>query len=229
MKNTFTHKLLAAAAALLIVASLTACGSQDAVDASNDVPADVTSSADVSDSDASASDVVVSGGDVSGSDVVVVDDATAADSVFNAYFAAFNSGDAEKLAEVIGAPPMLAFLENAGVGSDYLLTSCRNTLSAMEGVTIVYEYTVAEADEGQLAAIAADLNALSSGAGDKVQAARVYNVNMTAYADIQSVSGSDVSASDAVSGSDAAGNALEQSSGVIRLYKYDGAWYVLGE
>lgn len=231
MKNALTRKIIAALSALFILTSLAACGNQPAQE-SVDQPA-VSSSTDVSGADVSGSDV--SGSDVSASDVVVVDDETASNNVLDAYFAALNSGDADKLVELTYAPPMADFLDGVGLGSDYLLSSFQATIDGMNAVSggyhIEYEYTVTDADEVDLTAFAAEVDALSKGSGAKVQAMRRYVVSMTAYTAQAAapVSGGDVSGAD-VSASDVVlGEKLEESEGVLRLFKFDGVWYVFGD
>lgn len=219
MKKSLMSKLLAAAAAMVMVLSLTACSNQNTtVDETPDSPVSV--------SDTTVSGGDVSASDVSGSDVVVVDDETASNSALEAYFAALNSGNVDKLVELTAAPPMMDFLSGIGLDADYLRSSFQTVIDSMKAVSgdyrIDYTYTVIDADEAAQAALAAELDALSEGAGQKVQAVRVYSVDMVAYAVPAVVSGTDVSASDAA-------EALEQSSSTLRLYKYDGVWYVFGE
>lgn len=233
MKNALTRKIMAAAAALIVVASLAGCAgkpaddvndSQPTVSASETVSGSETSGADVSGSDVSASDVSgsdVSGSDVSGSDAVVVDDATVANSVIDAYFAAFNSGDAQKLADLTCSPAMVAFLKSNGYSADFVKMNYADSIKEMKAVSggsfdLRHEYTVAEADTEQMDALKAKLNGLSAGSGDKIQAARVYQVTMKS---VEAVSSAGVSASDAF-------NVLEQSESIMYAYKYDGNWYV---
>ena len=219
MKKSLMSKLLAAAAAMVMVLSLTACSNQNTT-------VDETPDSSVSVSDTTVSGGDVSASDVSGSDVVVVDDETASNSALEAYFAALNSGNVDKLVELTAAPPMMDFLSGIGLDADYLRSSFQTVIDSMKAVSgdyrIDYTYTVTDADEAAQAALAAELDALSEGAGQKVQAVRVYSVDMAAYAVPAAVSGTDVSASDAA-------EALEQSSSTLRLYKYDGVWYVFGE
>lgn len=229
MKKSLISKIAAAAAALLAAVALTGCSVKaPADDTANDgAVTPVTSAADVSGSD-------VSGSDVSGSDVV--DDAVLADQVFNDYFFALNAGDADKLVELTAAPPLMSLLETIGAGEDYLLSSYQATIDGMKAVSggyrIAYDYTVVDAEGDQLGAVITEIEGMSAGAGEKVQAARVYTVNMKAYAaQMPVVSGADVvSATDAVSDADIPADAqvLEESESVLILYKYGGNWYVLG-
>ncbi len=228
MKKLLISKIAAAAAALLMALALTGCGAKAPADDTADegTVTPVTSAADVSGSD-------VSGSDVSGSDVV--DDAAEADRVFNEYFAALNAGDAGKLVELTAAPPMMSLLETIGAGEDYLLSSYQATIDGMKAVSggyrIAYDYTAADAEGDQLGAVIAEVEGMSKGAGEKVQAARLYTVNMKAYAAQMPVSASDVvSGADAVSAGDIPADAqvLEESESVFVLYKYGGSWYVLG-
>lgn len=219
MKKSLINKILAAAAAVLMMVSMTACTNQNTpADSDDQGSSEVVSDTVISDAD-------VSGSDVSASDVVVVDDETAANNTLDAYFAALNSGDVDKLVELTAAPPMKAFLSAIGLDTDYLRSGFQAAIDGMKAVAgeyhIAYEYTVV--DETDMSAFAAELNALSEGAGDKVQAVRTYNVNMTAYAASAAVSDADVSASDVN------GEMLEQSEGQLRLFKYDGVWYVFGD
>ncbi len=232
MKNAFTRKIVTAAAALLVVLSLSGCSMYAPPE---ETPADPSAGNVVTAADVSATDV--SGSDVSASDVVVLDDATLADNALNAYFAAMNSGDVDRLVELTAAPPMVSFLESIGTDVSYLSTSFRRTIDSMKAVSggynIVWDYTAAEASEDEMTAIRAEIDALSAGAGEKVEAARVYEVSLKAYAaDMTVISGSDVSTADVissvdvVSGSDAV-QVLEESESTMNLYKYGGQWYVM--
>ncbi len=218
MKNALTRKLLAAAAAIVIVASMTGCFAAPAAPQNNETTPAVTTS---------ASDTV-SGADVaSGADVVVIDDATAANNAIEAYLNGFNTGDAAKLADVTYSPAVAAFLESNGKDKSFLAGSFQTAIDEMKqsagGVFYLdYEYTVSEASEEQFNQLKAEIEALAVGSGEKVQAARIGQVSMKANA---VASASDVTSSgDLVSGADV--SELESTKMELRLYKYDGKWYV---
>ncbi len=219
MKNTITRKILAAAAALMVMTTMTGCFGKPAAPAEDNNPTAVTTPADVSGSDISGSDV--SGSDISGSDVVVVDDETASNAAIDAYFACFNSGDAAGLANLTCSPAISSFLLSSGYSKDFVAQGFAGTIEEMKkaaggNLDIRYEYTVADAGADQLAALKADLSELTAGAGDNVQAARVYQVTMKLVAA--------TSASDVASGADV--QVLEQSDCELVAYKYDGNWYI---
>lgn len=244
MKNALTQKIIAAVMALFMLTSLAACGGQNVEDAGEpsapaSSAADAPAEENVSGSDTSYTDV--SATDVSASDVPVVDDAAAADSVLNAYFDALNSGDADKLVELTCSQPLTDYLEAAGLGADYLRASYQATVDGMKSVSggyrIAAEFTAADATEEELAALAAAMDALSAGAGAKVQAVRIYKVNMKAYAaeaaDVVASIADVISNTDLVSIADAveevvSAELLEESESVLRLYKYADVWYVYG-
>ena len=216
MKNALTRKLLAAAAAIAVMASLSGCFAAPAAPQNTD-PTPAVSSADT-----------VSGADVaSGTDAVVLDDATAATNAIEAYLSSFNTGDAAKLADVTCSPAVTAFLESNGKTKDFLVSSFAATIDGMKqaagGVFYIdYSYTIAEATEDQLNQLKAEVEALSVGSGEKIQAARVCQITMKASS---VASASDVTSSgDLVSGADA--TEMESTQTEMRLYKYDGKWYV---
>jgi len=219
MKNAFTRKLLAAVAAIAVVASLSGCFGAPAVPAEPQSPE--APSVTVSTSD------TVSGSDAVSDSDVVLDDATAAKNAIEAYLNGFNTGDAAKLADVTCSPAIAAFLESNGKNKDFLVGSFGDTIEAMKQTSggifhIGYSYTVTEADEEQLEQLRSEIEALSAGCGEKVQAARIYQVSMN----VNSVaSASDVtSGGDLVSGADV--TSMEDAQMELRLYKYDGKWYV---
>lgn len=217
MKNTITRKLLAAAAAVLVTAALSGCFAAPQQPAENDTPA--VSAGDVSASDVSGTDV--SGSDVSASDVDVQD---TADGALEAYFTAFGSGDAQALADLSCSPAMNEFLKNNGLDKSYLVKSFQETIDGMKqtaggNYTMGYEViSAADATEAEKAELAAGVESLLAGSGAKVQAVRIYQLSISA----QSVTsnGDVVSSADAVS---------EQAEGQLRLYQYDGVWYVFGD
>ena len=222
MKNALTRKLMAAAAALIVLASMAGCTARPQTETDQPQPAvsasDSVSDADVSGSDVSGSDV--SGSDVSGSDAPVVDDAADADSVIEAYFAAFNSGDAGKLAELTCSPAMVSFLKSNGYSTDFVKMNYADTIKQLQAQNggsfdLRYEYILNDADTTLPDVLKSELNELSAGSGDKVQMVRVYQVTMKL---VEEVSASDVSGSDV--------QVLEQYEDVMFAYKYDGTWYV---
>lgn len=218
MKNALTRKLLAAAAAIAVMASLTGCFAAPAAPQNSETaPVVTTSSTDT-----------VSGSDAaSGTDVVVLDDATAAKNAIEAYLGGFNTGDAAKLADATCSPVVSAFLESSGKDKDFLVSSFADTINAMKQNAgglfhIDYSYDIADASEDQLAQLKSEIDILSPGCGEKVQAARICNVTMKAGS---VASASDVTSSgDLVSGADV--SELESTNMEMRLYKYDGKWYV---
>lgn len=217
MKNALTRKLLAAAAAIAVVAALTGCFAAPAAPNNDTAPSVTTSAADT-----------VSGADAaSGTDVVVLDDATAAKNAIESYLSSFNTGDAAKLADVTCSPAVAAFLESNGKNKDFLVSSFAATIDGMKQNAgglyhIDYSYTIAEATEDQLAQLKTEIETLSLGSGEKVQAARVCQITMKASS---VASASDVTSSgDLVSGADV--SELESTQMEMRLYKYDGKWYV---
>lgn len=230
MKNTITRKLLAAAAAVLVTAALSGCFAAPQQPAENNTPAaPAVTAGDVSGSnvsgssvsDSNVSDADVSGSDVSGSDVNVQD---TADTALEAYFTAFDSGDAEKLADLTCSPAMEEFLKNNGLDRSYLVKSFADTIDGMKKTaggyyTMGYEViSSADATEAEKADLVSGVESLLAGSGAKVQAVRIYQLSISA----QSVtsSGDVVSTSDAVS---------EKADGQLRLYQYDNVWYVFGD
>lgn len=218
MKNALTRKLMAAAAAIVIMASMTGCFGTPAASQNNETTPSVTTS---------AADAVSGTDAVSGADAVVLDDDAASVNAIESYLNSFNTGDAAKLADVTCSPAVSAFLENNGKNKDFLVSSFAGTIEEMKQTSgglfhIGYNYTIAEADKDQLAQLKAEIEALSAGSGEKVQAARICQVSMNASS---VASASDVTSSgDLVSGADI--SALDSTQIEMRLYKYDGKWYV---
>jgi|GEM_PF-1801897 len=217
MKNTIARKLMAAAAAVMIMTAMSGCFApqKPAEDSTADTPAVTASASDVSASDVSASDV-------SASDAASVQGT--ADGALEAYFAAFNSGDADMLADLTCSPAMEAFLKASGLDKSYIADSFRQTLDGMNqtaGGSFRMEYeviTAADATEAEKAELVTGIESLSAGSGAKVEAVRIYQLSMSAQSTTSD--GDVVSSADAVS---------EQGEGQLRLYKYDGLWYVFGD
>lgn len=220
MKNTLTLKLIAALMAVLAMVSLSGCFAMPQQGGETDNTPVVTA-ADVSAGDVSASDV--SGSDVSGSDVSASDVQNDADKTLEAYLNAFNTGDAEKLAQLTCSPAMEDFLKNNGKDRAYLVESFEQSIKDMKDAAGGYmslEYTVVSGDGApgdSVMELKGDLDSLSAGSGEKVQEVRIYVVNLTAK---KLTSNGDV-----VSAADAS----QSADGQLRLYKFENKWYVFGD
>lgn len=214
MKKALIRKLLAIAAAVVMLTSLAACGNQPQTDEPvNDSPAAVTST-DVSGSDVSATDVI---------DSAV--DAAAADAVLEQYFIALNNGDAAEMVKLSAMPPILTYLEGYGLGEEYLISSYQATINGLSDsgkadYVVEYTYSGTFANDSEVSTMANEIEGLAAGTRANVQAVRNYIVIMK-YSAI--ISPSDVLASDSDSSVLA-----EESTETMRLVKYDGEWYVYG-
>lgn len=214
MKKAFTSKLLALAAALVVMTSLTGCFGMPAAPQQNTTTT-------------TAPAATASGSDAASGTDVVVDDATAANIAMETYLDGFNTGDAAALADATCSSTVSAYLKNNGKDKSFLVKSFEKSIADMhdsvDGTFFLdYDYSVTDANADQVNVFRFEIEALNAGDGDKVEALKFYNVTMK----LASVaSASDVTSSgDLVSGADV--TEKESAQVEMRVYKLDGKWYV---